>query len=124
MMKIETITANVSLKGPNMVVVKYKPDARVGLKELLAIHEAEKKLTNEKKHLALLDARGFIYMSPEAKKFGASEKPGKYRKAAALLVDSLGVKILGNFYLNFNKPVVPTKMFSSEKKAIEWLMKQ
>ncbi|MBI3503113.1 MAG: hypothetical protein HY063_15105 [Bacteroidetes bacterium] len=119
-MKIETSTAEVFLKEENLIVVKYKPDAKVEMKDMLAIHTAEKKLSG-KKHLALLDARGFISVSEEARKFGASETPKQYRAAAALLVDSLGVKMLGNFYLRFNKPKVPTKMFSNEKKAIAWL---
>jgi hypothetical protein len=123
-MKIETSTAKVFLKHSDIVVVKYKPNVKVGLKDMLAIHQAERKLTSEKKHLALLDTRGFVSVSPGAKKFSASGRPGKYRKAAAFLVNSGGVQILVNFYLSFNKPKVPTKMFSNEKKAIRWLKKQ
>ncbi len=123
-MNIETTVAKVFLRENDIVVVKYKPDAEVGLEEMRAIHEAERKLTSDKKHLALLDARGFVNVSDEARKFGASAEPTKYRTAAALLVDSLAVRILGNFYLNFNKPKVRTKMFSDEKKAIDWLVRQ
>lgn len=121
---IETSTANVFLRENDVVVVEYKPDVEVKLEDMIAIHDAERKLTHEKKHVALLDARGFVYVSDDAKKFGASEVPAHYRKAAALLVDSLAVRMLGNFYLNFNKPKVPTKMFSNEKKAIDWLKSQ
>jgi hypothetical protein len=120
-MKIETTAANVFLKGKEMVVVQYKPDAEVGLEDMIAIHMAERKITNEKKHVTLLDARGFIDISEEARKFGASDEPTRYRTAAALLVDSLAVRMFGNFYLSFNKPKVTTKMFSDEKKAIDWL---
>src|ERR1051325_713155 len=98
-MRIETSTAEVFLKDKDIVVVKYKRDAQVGLKDMIAIHEAERKITQEKKHLALLDARGFITVSHEARKFGASDAPLKYRRAAALLVDKVSVRILGNFYL-------------------------
>lgn len=123
-MNVETSVANVYLKEKDLVVVKYKPNADVELDDMIAIHEAERKITNDKKHVALLDARGFISISNEARQYGASTKPTRYRIAAALLVDSLSVRILGNFYLNFNKPKVPTKMFSDEKKAISWLKRQ
>ena len=119
-MKIETSTAEVFLKD-KVVVVKYKADANVALEDVLAIHEAEKKLTSEKKHLTLLDARDFITVSDAALKFGASAKPAKYRAAAAVLVNTLGMRMLGNMYLIFNKPKVPKKMFSDEKKAMDWL---
>lgn len=120
-MTINTPSANVFLKDRNMVVVKYKPNVNVGLNEMIAIHEAERKITQEKKHVVLLDARGYIIISDSARRYGASEKPARYRKAAALLVNTAGVRILGNFYLTFNKPKVPTRMFTEERKAVEWL---
>lgn len=118
---IETSAANVFLRDQDVVVVKYKPNVNVGLQDMIAIHEAERKLTNDKKHLALLDARGYIVVSADARKYGASDKPSEYRKAAALLVNTIGVRMLGNFYLSFNKPKVLTKMFTEEKKAVDWL---
>jgi hypothetical protein len=38
----------------------------------------------------------------------------------ALLAHNSTTKLAGNFYLNFNKPVMPTKLFSDRVKAIAW----
>jgi hypothetical protein len=41
--------------------------------------------------------------------------------ADALLVGSTMMKLIATAYINFNKPKVPTRMFTSEEKAIAWL---
>jgi len=42
-------------------------------------------------------------------------------KANAIVAGSLLSKIVGNLYLSFNKPSIPTKMFSDEVSALKWL---
>lgn len=42
-------------------------------------------------------------------------------KANAIVAGSLLSKIVGNLYLSFNKPSIPTKMFSDEASALQWL---
>jgi hypothetical protein len=44
-----------------------------------------------------------------------------YSKADAFIVGSMAFQLIANFYLKFNKPERPTKMFSDEKEAIAWL---
>ena len=41
--------------------------------------------------------------------------------AIAILVNSALSKVVGNFYLGINVPVAPTRLFTSEKKALNWL---
>ena len=41
--------------------------------------------------------------------------------AEAFLLTSLAQKILINFYIRFDKPLVPSKVFTNKEKAIEWL---
>ena len=41
--------------------------------------------------------------------------------ADAVVANSLLSKIVGNLYLSFNKPSVPTKIFSDEVSALKWL---
>lgn len=41
--------------------------------------------------------------------------------ADAFVIHSLAQKILANTFLRFQTPTIPTKFFSSEEKAVEWL---
>ena len=52
----------------------------------------------------------------------ASKAENKYTIADAIIVKSLSQRIIANFYLRFNKPVKPTKIFSDREEAAFWLM--
>jgi hypothetical protein len=41
--------------------------------------------------------------------------------STALLIDSSISQIIGNVFLNFSKPANPTRLFTSETEAVEWL---
>jgi len=41
--------------------------------------------------------------------------------AVAFLICSISQKLLGNFYLNFNKPLKPTRIFTNLEDAVLWL---
>ncbi len=41
--------------------------------------------------------------------------------AGALLVNSVYTEFFGNFFLRITKPAIPAKIFTDEKKALEWL---
>jgi hypothetical protein len=63
------------------------------------------------------------YNSPNDKtmKYASEEENIQYTKAAAVIVDSLALRLGTNFYLNFFTPKVPTKLFGSKDDAIKWL---
>tara|TARA_B100000809_G_scaffold140254_1_gene137806 strand:+ start:5336 stop:5722 length:387 start_codon:yes stop_codon:yes gene_type:complete len=47
----------------------------------------------------------------------------KHGKADAFVINSLPQRIIGNAYLKLQSQSIPTKLFSSKNKAIEWLKK-
>lgn len=67
----------------------------------------------------MIDARDFS-ITPEARSYAAAM--GKdYFIAAAIISDSLAVRIVMNFFNAFYKPTVPLKMFATEEAARKWL---
>lgn len=44
--------------------------------------------------------------------------------ADALVINNLPHRLLADFYLKFNRPDIPTRFFSSEEEAREWLKTQ
>jgi hypothetical protein len=71
----------------------------------------------------LIDIRDMLFADSEARSYGANQ----YRKhvaGQAILVDSRISSSFANLFLRFSKPKVPTRLFSEEKDAIEWLKKQ
>lgn len=66
--------------------------------------------TNKVKHITR-DAR--IYL--------ASEIGCRKIKSCAILTDSLLTRVIANFFLQINKPLVPTRLFTNEESARQWL---
>ncbi len=64
----------------------------------------------------------FLIVNNEGKEFASSPEGVKFTQATALLIDSLPKKILFNFFVKFNKPVAPTKGFTTREEAFSWLI--
>jgi hypothetical protein len=94
--------------------------AEIELENAIENYEAAYTLTRATKHLLLVDAKANVYISKEARAYSAELKPNS-PIAMAIIVTSTANRLIGNFYINFNKPKVPTKLFSTEEKALEWL---
>lgn len=68
----------------------------------------------------LMDITGIQSMSREARQAYASACDGKVN-AIALIVSSPANRLLGNFFLGFNKPSAPVQLFSTVQQARQWL---
>jgi alpha-D-ribose 1-methylphosphonate 5-triphosphate diphosphatase PhnM len=70
---------------------------------------------------ALIDLRDVRSQSAEARAYLAGPEAARVSNAVALLVASPLTKVLGNFYLGFNRPETPTRIFGSTEEAEAWL---
>jgi len=71
--------------------------------------------------MRLLEARKMKSISKDARQFFASDEVTRVSLAFAMIVDTPLSRVLGNFYLSISKPKLPTRIFSSEAEALEWL---
>jgi len=78
-------------------------------------------LTNNQKAFAVYDSRAFFTIDKDARDYVKSGITDPTRIATAVLTDKLATLLLVNFFIRFNKPSTPMKMFSSEEKALKWL---
>lgn len=62
----------------------------------------------------------FAEIEPEIRELAASSDGNNYTHCDAIVIGSVSQKIMTNFYLRFNKPVKPTRVFFSLKKAVDW----
>lgn len=110
----------VSLRGDNIMQVEIEAEQEVSLGNVKEIIEAMRKLGNEKKYPVLVLPGEYTLPTQEARQFMAS--PGNpYALAEAYLLHSLPQKLVGNFFLQFNKPQRPTRIFTKYNEALEWL---
>ena len=66
----------------------------------------------------------FSDIEPDLREWAADEDGNLYTHSDALVIESLSQKIIADFYLRFNKPFKPTKIFYSTEKAVKWTLEQ
>jgi len=72
--------------------------------------------------LFLIVIQEFSIGNYEVQKEFASKDRSEIKIKEAAVINSLPMKIIGNFHLKFFKPGHPSKIFKTEEKALEWLL--
>ena len=72
----------------------------------------------------IFEFESFSDVEPEVREWASASSGNKYTISDALVIDSLSQKIITDFYLKFNKPVKPTKVFYDFKKALSWTLER
>jgi len=83
--------------------------------------EARKKLFNKEPYWIFMDMRGLKSVTSEARRFYSSDEGNHNCMGTAALTEDALTRIIGSFYINFNRPKIPFKLFSTKEKAFQWL---
>ncbi len=79
------------------------------------------RLTGGRRFPVLVDLRAVRSQSADARAYLAGPEALRVTLAVALIIGSPLSRMIGNFYLGFNKPPVPTRLFTSVSEAEGWL---
>lgn len=124
-LKTETIsTGTITREEGNLIRFRFNEHANFDVTEAREYVQCVVSLAEGDKCRLLLDTRGSFATATEAarKLAGNNEELRDIRIAEALIVDSLHIRILANFYSKFDAKDFPIKIFNSEDKALRWLM--
>ncbi len=108
-------------RSDNVLEMICDDDAVYDVKNIRQIILETGKLTGGKKCMQLTIAGKYSTVSKEGREYAATEEAVEFTIAEAYVIQSLAQRILGNFYLKFNKPKVPTRLFTDKDKAEKWL---
>lgn len=117
---IVTRTCELRLEG-DIVVGRFLDGAEVQLDDARENLAATARLHPGGAVPVLVDLRRVRSQTAEARAYFAGAEGSRVSRAVALLVDSALSRIIGNFYLGFNRPGTPTRLFTSEDEARAWL---
>jgi hypothetical protein len=118
---IETRTSRIWLGKDGIGRVVILSGAEETLEDAKNSVETGIRLAKGKRVPTITDIRGAKSITREAREFYTGEETTKLVSASAILVDSQVGRMIGNFFTAVNRPSYPTRVFSSEQKAIEWL---
>jgi hypothetical protein len=100
---------------------QVKPHAEITLEDAREAMELCRLLCAGKRYPVLVDLTHCKAITREARAYYAGEEAAKSGVAAALLIGSPLSRVIGNFFMEFNKPLIPTRLFTSEAEALVWL---
>ena len=117
--KLETNTASVEYSN-HIVLVTVNEGVFIELEDMQEIYEARRSLVGEEKFGVLVDASKDASISKAARNHQAEDND-KNKLAVAYVANSSSMMMLVNFYLKFNRPVIPSRLFSDVEDAKQWL---
>lgn len=117
---LDTPFASLSYED-DILLVKMKEGVNLGQSEMEDLLKQAVELTTPNKYFAIIDTTAPYDSSVEARNFYAESEYSKYRYADAFIVNSLPMRLLVNFFITFNKPKIPSKMFNDSESANEWI---
>jgi hypothetical protein len=85
------------------------------------IYQGYVKLVGENEYVVALYGNPFSSISDEAKEIAATQYASEKRKKVALISNNLAHVIIVKFFILWNKPKTPIKIFKSDQKAFQWL---
>lgn len=118
---ITTQISKVWMGEDGICRVVLLPGVDIGLEEMKESVAARNQIIENGKAPVLVEMREIKSMSAAARRYGATVESTTNLIALALLESSAIGKMVGNFFINFNRAAVPRRLFNSEAEALAWL---
>ena len=123
--KTETDAAEVSLCSDGIVRVMFKQKKEANEDAFEALFDLHKELVEDVAYAYIYYAEdSSVVMTEDGRKFAKAKEHSYPKICNAVVVTNLGHKLLANFYLKFNKPFYPFKVFNKMEDAELWCSQQ
>ena len=119
--RVELRSQFIWLDDEGILHTQVKPHIEITLEDAREAMEQARLLCGGKRYPVLVDLTHCKAMSREARAYYAGGQAAKTGLAAALLIGSPLARVIGNFFMEINKPVFPARLFTSEAQALAWL---
>jgi hypothetical protein len=120
-MTVELRQQRVELPADGIVRVRVKSGANIDTPDAEECVRAMLTLIGGSPLPALIDMTQLRSISDEARAYLSGPATEKVARAAAMVVSSPLSRAVGNIFLVMNKTRFPTRMFTSEDDAVQWL---
>jgi hypothetical protein len=111
----------ISLMAGNLIKIKVKDHSILDVEDIKEIQKAKRELIGDQKHTVLFVTPRYGSITKEAREFSASHEANENAEAKAIVMNGLAMRIITNFFINYDKPPIEHKAFETERDALEWL---
>lgn len=119
--QVELQKLTICLLPDNMIKMIIKEQSVIDLNDVKEIQNIKRELVGEEEHTVLFITPKMGTMTREARDYSSSQEVTKNALGKAIVLNGLAIRIITNFFINFNKPAVEHRAFENEKDATEWL---
>ncbi len=110
-----------TLRDDNILQTECFPNTIMNLEDGKESTRISAEMVNYEPLPLLCDLTNVVRMSQDCRKHFAGPEHAETFSKAALIVTNPISKIIGNFFLGLNKPIKPTKLFTSKEEGLKWL---
>lgn len=118
---IDIGSAKVWFEQPDLLCIRIKDGERLTSEDAARIIAWSWERSGGKKYRMLSIPDPGANISPDIRKTLADPERVNRVIADAMVVTNFPHRLLADFYIRFNKPSVPTKLFATEESARSWL---
>lgn len=111
----------IFLREDNIFQVNVFANSSISKDQVKIVVDGMLQLSNGVKLPAITYLGEFADVSKDAREYTADPDKPTATTAIAFVINNMGHKILGNFFLTVNKPQKPIRFFTDEKLALKWL---
>jgi hypothetical protein len=119
--RIELRASTVTLRADGIMHFDLKAVDEFTVEDVKEILAAVKEIGNGKKFRNLVTVPQYVPIHKDARALSAKEEGNLYTIADAMVVNTTAMKLVLNIYMAFDKPIRPTRSFTTKEAAIEWL---
>ncbi|TNE77008.1 MAG: hypothetical protein EP333_01565 [Bacteroidetes bacterium] len=111
----------ITLVKDNFLILEIHEEQVIDAQAIRLIYEGYEELVGDNEYVVAVYGNAFSSMNDEARKIAATEYYSEKRKKVAFISDNLAHILIVRFYILFNKPRIPVRIFRNQESAYEWL---
>jgi hypothetical protein len=104
-----------------IMFLDFKEEVELGFPEVKELTSYAEKLGNNKPYLVLSDVRKNVHVTNEGKKLATDHTKAPLLRGVAVIINNTLLEIAANFFIKFQKPKYPFKVFTDREEALKWL---
>lgn len=120
----ETRMCTFRLDADGIVIATIKPGAKLELVDAMDAVATTGAIAGGGRRLVIVDMRGVVSESKEARSYFAGPELARFAAAVALVVESPVSRMIANFFLRIGTQHTPTRVFDDSIAARAWLQTQ
>lgn len=117
----ETAKIRFTLRDDNILQTECFPNTVMTLEDGMESTRISAEMVNNKPLPLLCDLTNVVKMTQECRRHFSGKEHAETFSKCALIVTNPVSKIIGNFFIGLNKPLKPTKLFTSKEEGLKWL---